>query len=226
MDPGARVRGRAACLCLLVWLAACGEPAQPAIVGDWFGCLDPQCAQIGGVGRRFAADGAFIALYPTAQVLTPGGRYCAISNPGLIYRYTWDGRQLEIREDESVRKRYDFDVAGARASVIDRDSGATSSMKRLQAPRQSGPCRERTPWVCPVFAMRDEGSECRVSWTCDGGAHEIRCAAGGSCTCRAGGATGRSFSEAGLCALGAAGLSELYARVNAGCGWQLSLLPF
>lgn len=209
-------------------VSACGSGDEPAsaIVGDWFTCLDLQCSQVGGVGNRFTPAGGFIALYPRGQVVGPQDRYCVTSNPGLIYSYTWDGQELRIVDGGTLLKRYTFSIDGEQAQVINRDSGNMLSMQRLASPRESGPCSDRAPWICPKFDKQDTAAgSCSMTWVCDGGTYEVTCDAS-SCACKTGGAAGKSFPQAGVCALGVAQLGQLYGAVNSGCGWQLSLLPF
>lgn len=217
-------------VCLSVGLSACGPGDEPAsaIVGDWFTCLDLQCSQLGGVGNRFTASGDFIALYPKGQLLGPQDRYCATSNAELIYRYTWDEQALRIEDnDGALLTRYTFVVEGEQARVINQDSGNMLDMRRLASPRESGPCSQRVPWICPKFDKREPAAgSCSLTWVCDRGTYEVSCEASGSCACAAGGAAGKSFPQAGTCAMGVAQLGQLYTAVNSGCGWQLSLLPF
>jgi len=219
---------RLALLTSLVCLTACADADQPlaAVVGDWFTCLDPQCSQIGGVGNRFTPAGEFVGLYPEGQVLGAQARYCVTSNPGLIYGYTWDEHELRVMDGETLLKRYSFIVEDGRAEVVNLDSGNAISMLRVTPTRTNGPCRLREPWICPKFDKRDpKPGACVMTWVCDGGTKEVSCDASG-CSCEADGVAGKSFSQAGACALGLPQLAQLYAAVNAGCGWKLSLLPF
>jgi hypothetical protein len=209
-------------------LASCGEEAaSPAIVGDWFRCLEPDCSEVGEIGNRFGADGSFVSLYPVKLVLGPDDGYCRTSNPELIYRYAWDGQRLEIKDGQTILNSYSFTVEGDRdrdrdrADVDKAEWKEPRTMLRVSPPRERGPCSARTPWICPKFDQQaTSAGSCKMRWVCDGGAHEVSCTAS-ACTC--GPTSGKSFKAAGACAMA---LGALYTAVNAGCGWSLALMPY
>jgi len=191
-------------------------------VGDWFHCTTLDCGTLGLKGSRFNADGTVAHLYPEKQVLDAAGKYCVTVNPDLTRTWARAGDDLVITDNNGATLRYVFVIEGDVARVT--REGKTQHMKRVDPPRDNGPCSKRTPWVCPSGMMDSTGGACQARWTCDNGTFKVDCkknSSGYNCQCIEAGAAQKSFSSTGLC--GQVDLSALIKETNAGCGWQLSL---
>jgi hypothetical protein len=93
-------------LCLALTSGACfssGGAEGPSLVGDWFVCMDADCAEIDDDGVRFNADGTWVEIDSNEQ-LVGDEPVCAEvrTGPGL---YTFDGDSLCITSDGAETTR-------------------------------------------------------------------------------------------------------------------------
>lgn len=210
-------------------LVACGETGVPAIVGDWFRCLDPDpgdgggvCSEIGLKGSRFTAEGGFIGLFPEKSPMVSGDGYCHTSNPDLIYSYSWDGAQLVIKDGESLLNRYDeYTIDGDLTTAVTL-LGEKITLKRVDTGRDRGPCSSWSPWVCPKYESQLPSDGCSIDWVCDNGTFRVECDKKSSYTCRCleEGIAKGTFTSADLCQVLPPSQIE---PINTACGWKLSI---
>ncbi len=66
------------------------------ILGDWFYCKGPGCAELNDDGVAFRTGGAWFELEADGAVLEPGASWCEKRDAGHSGTFEWDGRTLRL----------------------------------------------------------------------------------------------------------------------------------
>jgi hypothetical protein len=166
-----------------------GEPPEPP-VGDWFLCLDHQCSVISYNGWRFESDNTVKWLYGVPPSLEAEENYCYTKTEQLNLTYTYSGNTLQLTHNWNAQQlTYLADFKGDIGSWTEMGTTKKVQLRRVWPPRTSGPCANRSPWICPKKKLTDfPGTSCSWTWHCDNGSYTLDCSldkVSGSyiCTC-------------------------------------------
>jgi hypothetical protein len=155
------------------------DPKAPSIVGDWFYCKDKDCKRLSYFGMRFSKDGTVTNLYASTPTYSPHEPYCYLSHPHFVGEYVWTGKKMLADMPRTTTTiTLPFVIENDRVNIA-ADGLPPKYLRHIPLPSAQGPCKDRIPWVCPIFHpdLRPilNGRIYSDSWTCDNGLFMLTC---------------------------------------------------